>query len=159
MTRRTLGRLMAAGAGSALLCRAQSEGLTRRIADFVVSTKYSDLPPELIETGRKSMLDGIGLALVGSVAKSGELIRAYIQSLGIPKSDATLIGTSKKSAVSYAALANGIGIHADDYDDTQLSSAPDRVYGLLTHPTAPALSSALAVAESRGMSGRDLILA
>jgi 2-methylcitrate dehydratase PrpD len=69
------------------------------------------------------------------------------------------IGLAKRSAVSYAALANGIGIHADDYDDTQLSSAPDRVYGLLTHPTAPVLSSALAVAESRGLSGRELIVA
>jgi 2-methylcitrate dehydratase PrpD len=152
------------GAGAALSLRAQgvsqeNPGLTRRIADFVVAAQYSDLPGELIEVGRKSMLDGIGLALVGSVAKSGELIRAYIDSLGISKKDATLIGTAKKSAVSFAALANGIGIHADDYDDTQLSSAPDRVYGLLTHPTAPALSSALAVAESKGSSGRDLILA
>src|SRR6202007_1085146 len=73
--------------------------------------------------------------------------------------DATLIGTPMKSAVEFAALANGIGIHADDYDDTQLSSAPDRGYGWLTHPTAPALSAALAVAESKGMSGRDLMLA
>ena len=162
MTRRALARMAALGAGAgwqAALLRAQNEGLTRRIADFVVSTKFSDLPPDLIETGRKSILDGIGLALVGSVAKSGALIRAYIQSLGISRTDATLIGASMKSAVSYAALANGIGIHADDYDDTQLSSAPDRVYGLLTHPTAPALSSALAVAEAKGMSGRELTLA
>ena len=142
-----------------MIFKGQTEGLTRRIADFVVSTKYSDLPPGLIETGRKSILDGLGLALVGAVAKSGALIRAYVQSLGISKTDATLIGTPLKSAVEFAALANGIGIHADDYDDTQLSSAPDRVYGLLTHPTAPCLSAALAVAESKGMSGRDLMLA
>jgi len=170
MTRRSLAHVVALGAGATLALKkaeaaetgevaARTEGLTRRIADFVVSTKFSDLPPNLIETGRKSILDGIGLALVGSVSKSGPLIRAYIQSLGISKTDATLIGTSMKSAVSFAALANGIGIHAEDYDDTQLSSAPDRVYGLLTHPTAPALSAALAVAESKGVTGRDLVLA
>jgi 2-methylcitrate dehydratase PrpD len=40
-----------------------------------------------------------------------------------------------------------------DFDDTQLSSTPDRTYGLLTHPTVPALASALAVAERQGASG------
>ena len=159
MTRRAFARMASLGGSAGLLLHGENDGPTRRLADFVVATKYSDLPTDLIEVGRKSMLDGIGLALVGSVARSGELIRAYIESLGISKTDATLIGTPVKSAVSYAALANGIGIHADDYDDTQLSSAPDRVYGLLTHPTAPVLSSALAVAESQRLSGRDLILA
>ena len=163
LTRRNLAHVAALGVGAGLALKKaaafEAEGLTRRMADFVVSTKFSDLPLNLIETGRKSILDGIGLALVGSVSKSGPLIRAYIQSLGISKTDATLIGTSMKSAVSFAALANGIGIHAEDYDDTQLSSAPDRVYGLLTHPTAPALSAALAVAESKGVAGRDLVLA
>ena len=88
--------MVALGAGATLALKkaeaaetgevaARTEGLTRRIADFVVSTKFSDLPPNLIETGRKSILDGIGLALVGSVSKSGPLIRAYIQSLGISK--------------------------------------------------------------------------
>ena len=57
------------------------------------------------------------------------------------------------------AFANAIGIHADDYDDTQLAVAPDRVYGLLTHPTAPCLPAALAVAEANGLSGKDLLLA
>jgi hypothetical protein len=46
-----------------------------------------------------------------------------------------------------------VGIHADDYDDTQLAVATDRVYGLLTHPTAPALPAALAMAEATGASG------
>jgi hypothetical protein len=146
LTRRNLAHVAALGVGAGLALKKaaafEAEGLTRRMADFVVSTKFSDLPLNLIETGRKSILDGIGLALVGSVSKSGPLIRAYIQSLGISKTEATLIGTSMKSAVSFAALANGIGIHAEDYDDTQLSSAPDRVYGLLTHPTARAFRRA-----------------
>src|SRR6202030_1171361 len=61
--------------------------------------------------------------------------------------------------VRFAALVNGTGIHADDYDDTQLAVAKDRVYGLLTHPTAPVLPVALAIAEARAMSGQELLLA
>jgi 2-methylcitrate dehydratase PrpD len=109
--------------------------------------------------GRKSILDGLGLALAGSKAKSGELSRAYIKSLGDINSAATIIGSPMKTDVRFAALVNAISIHADDYDDTQLAVAPDRVYGLLTHPTAPCLSAALATAESRSLSGRDLTLA
>ena len=64
-----------------------------------------------------------------------------------------------KAPARFAAFANAIGIHADDYDDTQLAVAEDRVYGLLTHPTAPVLPAALAAAETRSLSGKELLLA
>ncbi len=153
LTRRTL--LVGAGAGLVL----KADGLTRYATEFVVRTKYSDLPADVIELGKKSILDGLGLALAGSVAKIGQLTSAYLASLGNSKNDATVIGSPRKAAVRFAAFANGVGIHADDYDDTQLAVAKDRVYGLLTHPTAPCLPAALAVAEARGMSGQDLMLA
>ena len=135
------------------------EGLTRQVAEFVVDAKLSDLPAEVVELGKKSILDGIGLALSGSVAKSGEHIRDYLTGLGIKEGPATVIGTSLKVPPRFAAFANGVGIHADDYDDTQLAVAKDRVYGLLTHPTAPALPAALAVAEAGRRSGADMMLA
>lgn len=135
------------------------EGLTRQVAEFVVGTSYADLPVEVVELGKKSILDGIGLALSGSVARSGEYIQSYLAGLGIKDGPATVIGTSLKVPPRFAAFANGVGIHADDYDDTQLAVAKDRVYGLLTHPTAPALPAALAVAEAGGRSGADMMLA
>ncbi len=64
-----------------------------------------------------------------------------------------------RMAPRFAAFANGIGVHADDFDDTQLAVAKDRVYGLLTHPTAPALPAALAVGEDLGATARDVMLA
>jgi len=54
---------------------------------------------------------------------------------------------------------NGVSIHADDYDDTQLSAAKDRVYGLLVHPTVPVLPGAFAIAEQGGVSGKEFMLA
>src|SRR6185295_17262517 len=110
----------------------------------------------------KSILDGLGLALCGSAAKTGEIARWYIQSLGFASGAAglaTVIGSSMKAPVRFAAFANAAGIHADDYDDTQLAVAANRTYGLLTHPTAPVLPAALAVAETRSLSGRELLLA
>ena len=134
-------------------------GLTREVAGFIVATRYASIPEDVAELGKKSILDGLGLALCGSVAESGNLSRAYVKSLGLSRGDATVIGSPMKVSPRFAAFVNGIGIHADDYDDTQLAVAEDRVYGLLTHPTAPALSAALAMAETRKTSGSDLMAA
>jgi 2-methylcitrate dehydratase PrpD len=137
----------------------QDEGVTRQIADFIVNTKYQDIPEDVLDLGKKSILDGFGLALAGSVAETGSLSRAYVKSLGVGSGNATVIGASMKTAPRFAAFLNGVAIHADDYDDTQLAVAKDRVYGLLTHPTVTALSSSLATAETEGKTGRDLLLA
>ncbi|MGP8244487.1 MAG: MmgE/PrpD family protein [Bryobacteraceae bacterium] len=137
----------------------KSEGLTRYVAEFVVKTQYADVPADVIELGRKSILDGLGLALAGSVAETGDLSRTYIRSLGPISGSATVLGSSMKTSPRFAAFLNGVSVHADDYDDTQLASAKDRVYGLLTHPTVASLCPALAVAEQEVKSGRDLALA
>src|SRR5260370_19232243 len=57
------------------------------------------------------------------------------------------------TSASHAALVNGAYGPAMAFDDPQLSTTPDRTFGLLTHPTIPALTSALAVAERHAASG------
>ena len=52
----------------------------------------------------------------------GPLVRKYVASLGGADVRASVIGSTLKCPL-HAALANGIDIHADDYDDTQLSVA------------------------------------
>ncbi len=137
----------------------EGEGLTHYVAEFVRGTTLADLPSSVVANGKKSILDGLGLALSGSVAKTGELVRRHLSELNLGAGPATVIGSSLKVAPRFAAFANGVGIHADDYDDTQLAVAKDRVYGLLTHPTAPALPAALAIGEARGASGGEIMLA
>ncbi|MDW5378033.1 MmgE/PrpD family protein [Halomonas sp. HP20-15] len=136
----------------------RGEGLTREVAAFILGTEYTDLPDDLLAIGKKSILDGFGLALSGSVAESGRIVQAYLKRLG-GVGQASVIGTDMRVPERFAAFANGVGIHADDFDDTQLAVGPDRVYGLLTHPTAPCLPAALAVAEVHDLSGRELMLA
>jgi 2-methylcitrate dehydratase PrpD len=133
--------------------------LTKYVAEFIVTAKVEDLSPEVVELGKKHILDGFGLALSGAVAKSGELVRQHLRDLDLGDGVATVIGAGRKVAPRFAAFANGVGIHADDYDDTQLAVAKDRVYGLLTHPTAPALPAALAISELVRASGLDFMLA
>jgi 2-methylcitrate dehydratase PrpD len=137
----------------------KSENLTAHVADFVVHTQLSEIPSETVELGQKSILDGLGLALSGSKAETAAPIKQYINSLGCRTGGAAVLGSSAKFPPRFAALANGIAIHADDFDDTQLAAAKDRVYGLLVHPTVCVFPAALASAEVEGRSGKDLLVA
>ncbi|HEX8012459.1 MAG TPA: MmgE/PrpD family protein [Casimicrobiaceae bacterium] len=134
--------------------------LTAYVAEFVANTRAEDIPDDVAHLGKRSVLDGVGLALAGAASQTAAITRRYLQSLGIAiPNGSTVIGSNLRLPARFAAFANGISIHADDYDDTQLAIAKDRVYGLLTHPTAPALPPVLALAERDHRSGRDLMTA
>ena len=47
------------------------EGLTKEVTTFILETSYESIPEEVIDLSKKSILDGLGLALSGSVAESG----------------------------------------------------------------------------------------
>ena len=136
------------------------QSLTAYVASFITQTRASEIPNDVMHLGKRSILDGLGLALAGSVAESGHIVRKHLATLGCNQAKGcTVAGTSMKMPARFAAFANGVAIHADDYDDTQLAVAKDRVYGLLTHPTAPALPPVLAVGERDGRSGLDVLTA
>ncbi|PYU63634.1 MAG: MmgE/PrpD family protein, partial [Acidobacteria bacterium] len=137
----------------------RAPGLTEYVGKFVAATRYEDIPEGVIELGKKSILDGLGLALAGSRAQTGSICREYLGQLGICDGKSSIIGSSIKTSPRFAAFVNGVSIHADDFDDTQLSAAKDRVYGLLVHPTVPVLPAVLAVTEGRAISGKEFMLA
>jgi len=127
---------------------AKAPDLTRSIAEFVVNTKYEDIPAEVVALGKKTLLDGFGLALAGSASVVAPVVRRYIATLASTTKSATIVGTSMKTPPRFAAFANGISIHADDYDDT----------GSALHVGAPILPAAFALCEDGRRSGKDLML-
>jgi 2-methylcitrate dehydratase PrpD len=137
-----------------------SAAITDYVAGFVNATRAGDIPADVAHLGKRSVLDGIGLALAGAASECGHIAHKYLESLGIASErGSTVVGSKLRLPARFAAFANGLAIHADDYDDTQLAVAKDRVYGLLTHPTAPALPPVLALAERDRRSGADMMLA
>src|SRR5574342_683121 len=138
----------------------KNASLTAYVAEFITRVPGRAIPARVMHLGKRSLLDGIGLAFAGNRAESGHIVRTYLKTLGCPTDrGCTVIGTNLKVPARFAAFANGIAIHADDYDDTQLAVAKDRVYGLLTHPTAPALPPTLALGEIGNRSGTDVLTA
>lgn len=132
-------------------------GLTQEVARFVATTTLDEVPVEVLRLAKRSILDGLALGVAGSRSQASVIVRAHIEGEGSSPA-ATMLGTSQRVSPRLAALANGLAIHADDYDDTQLAVRPDRVYGLLMHPTAPVLPAALALAETKHASGEELLV-
>ena len=133
--------------------------VTEEVAAFVVEVKAAEIPREVLQLAKRSIIDGVGLALAGAISECAQIARDYLAAMGCTDGTATVIGSGLRVPPRFAAFANGLAIHADDYDDTQLAVAKDRVYGLLTHPTAPALPPVLALAERDHRSGADLLTA
>ncbi len=136
----------------------QERSLTRFVAEFVKNTSYDDIPREVLVISKNHILDGLGVALAGASQESGRIIQRYLAEIG-GNAEATVIGTGIQTSTVEASLANGIAGHAMDYDDTQIAVGSDRVTGLLTHPTIPALSAALAVGEHMKCTGKEFLAA
>ncbi|MDQ4057861.1 MAG: MmgE/PrpD family protein [Actinomycetota bacterium] len=132
--------------------------LTHYVADFALNLDYDDIPEGVRHTAVEHILDGYGLALSGHAEEGHAILRRYTQRATCAE-EVVVFGTSLRSTAELAALVNGQAMHAMDYDDTQLSTNPASVYGLLTHPTTPVLGATSAVAELIGASGRDLLTA
>ena len=71
-----------------------NEGVTKMVAEFAVKTRFEDIPADVIELGKKSILDALGLALVGPVDDSGKIVKAYLEEMKFGNNESTVIGTS-----------------------------------------------------------------
>ena len=125
---------------------------TRALARFVVATRYEDLDVDLLRHVRRSIADCLGVALGGLDHPATALLLDHVSELG-GAAQATAWGVGEQLNVARAALVNGHLGNVLDYDDTLLS--PDTIL----HVNAPLLPAALAVAEWKQRSGRELIAA
>jgi 2-methylcitrate dehydratase PrpD len=130
---------------------------TGAVVDFIASTSFSDIPSDALTIGRRCIADGIAVILAGSTTQASDILRAQVRE-DASRAESTILGRdSFQTRAASAALVNATSGHAHDYDDTQLSTAADRIFGLLTHPTIPPLTASLAVGERLGVSGRAMM--
>jgi 2-methylcitrate dehydratase PrpD len=130
---------------------------TGAVVDFIGRTRFDALPGDAIAIAKRCIIDGLGVLLAGSAQDAGTILHAYVQGADA-RSDATVFGRRPfKTGAAAAALVNGTSGHALDWDDTQLATSADRIFGLLTHPTIPPLVATLAVGEPRRVSGAQFL--
>ena len=133
---------------------------TAAAAEFVENVTLEAIPTEAVRIGTRCLLDGLGLFVAGSEERTVQILADDAQQTGgLP--DALLLsrGASRVPA-PIAARVLGTAGHAHDWDDSQVSVDPAHMYGLLTHPTIPPLSSALVTAQKvGGVDGKTFMLA
>jgi 2-methylcitrate dehydratase len=123
--------------------------LAERLADYVHSTNYQDVPENVVHETKKRIVDSLGCAIgafnADPVRMSRKVAEAARDSQG-----STLFGTRRKTTPDLAAFVNGIMVRYFDFNDTYLSKEP-------AHPSDN-IGPCFSVAESARATGRDLLL-
>ena len=124
--------------------------VTKKIAEYVVSTGLEDFPPQGIAAAKAAIIDCLGCMLAGSKEPLADVLCDYVGGLGGAPS-ATVVGRGFKTSTPEAALINGAMSHALDYDDVTFITK--------THPSAALIPAALPLAEEVGATGGEMLLA
>jgi len=122
---------------------------TRLLARVLATTRYDDLPPDVIDHARRAVTDWLGSALAGSIEKPARLAQQVAAGFGA-SSAATMFSAGRVSAPA-AAFANGVASHILELDDIHRGST--------LHAAAPIIPAALAVAERAHAGGRAFLAA
>jgi 2-methylcitrate dehydratase PrpD len=130
---------------------------TQAVTEFIARSSLASTPAEAIAIGKQCIADGIGVILAGSTTHGSAILREFTREANEAPQATILAADGYRCGAASAALVNAAAGHAMDYDDTQLSSTPDRIFGLLTHPTLPPLCASLALGERLGASGSSVL--
>src|SRR5690606_3418583 len=55
--------------------------LTQRLAEFVIETKSSDIPSDVMDAARDALIDTLGVGIVGSTEEVGEIALRYVSGM------------------------------------------------------------------------------
>jgi 2-methylcitrate dehydratase len=125
--------------------------LSHTIAEWACSLKYEHLSPAAIQAAKLFWFDSIGCALGGSQQDDARILLKHYRAMGGGNGKATAFVSGFKTNPVDAAFLNGHMIRAMDYNDIYWKADPCHPSDLIAAP--------LALCESEGLSGKDLILA
>lgn len=123
--------------------------LSQSLAHYIASTSYEDMSKEVVEFTKLCILDYFGSAFAGASKPPVQMIDDMIKEMG-GHEQATLV-TGGKTSVVNTALVNGAASHIVELDDIHKSS--------IIHAATVVIPAALAVAEWKQLSGKDVITA
>jgi 2-methylcitrate dehydratase len=125
--------------------------LTEKIARYVCGLRYGQFPPDVSDYAKRILLDSLACLYGGLNSAPARMVRATVVANG-RSSEATMIGAKARTSAQHAALANGVAIRYQDYNDVYFGPA------WTAHPSDN-LATLLAVAETRHASGKDFLTA
>ena len=124
--------------------------LARTYARFVSSLEYGQLPDQVVDKLKASILHAMVVSIIGAQTHHGEAAIAMTKEEEAKPGGATILVDGTKATRSGAAFANSKLMHATNQTDS---------YRMLIHPGPCIIPAALATAELSGASGQDFITA
>jgi 2-methylcitrate dehydratase PrpD len=124
------------------------ERCSERLGRFAGELALARVPADVRQKAKLVFLDALGIALASSTMDFGGIVLDTARALG-GNAESRLIGTRDKVAAANAVLASGTLAHGLDYDDTR--------EGAIVHTGATAATTALAVGEATGASGKSTL--
>lgn len=124
--------------------------VTKALCEKITSMTGNDLDEETRALARRLILDGMAVAVAGAAIEQAPVVLADYFRSQQGRQEASLLGQSGGLPAAQAALVNGAAMHVLDFEPMWLPS---------THALSPALAAALALAETHGASGLDLMAA
>ncbi|MDW7675036.1 MAG: MmgE/PrpD family protein [Bacillota bacterium] len=124
------------------------QDLNMQVSNFIKKFSYDHLPQQIQRQVKLCVLDLLGAVLGGSQTKVAQIAREFARVFW-PENEATIIMGGAKSNCIGATFANAFQANAIDIDDG---------FRLVKgHPGALVIPAALAVAEAKGRTGKELL--
>ena len=119
-----------------------------QLAEYGARDARRALPEAVMHHAKRALIDWFAALYPGTrLAPATLLVKAHRRELGVGASSLPGLGTTAFPAT--AAWINGSAAHSAEFDDIYKDAA--------YHPGAPTIAAALALAQDRGASGRDLL--
>ncbi len=126
----------------------EADSVLARLASHIASFDPDRITPQALATCKAGIVDTIGVALGGMLEPCTQILMAT-PGIADTSGPALVFGTIRRTSALDATLINGTASHALDYDD--FSSI------LGGHQSVPLVAPLFALAEERGLSGRQIV--
>src|SRR5262245_881221 len=125
-------------------------GVTKRLCDRIVAITTDGIGESAMAKARQLVLDGIAVAVAGArIETAPHIIAEYLRKQG-SNNECSALGFGFRLSPVPTALLNATSMHVLDFEP---------MWTPATHALSPALAPVLAVSESIGAGGREVLLA
>jgi 2-methylcitrate dehydratase PrpD len=124
---------------------------SRTLAAFAAHLRFTDIPYAVVSRAEDLLLDWAGSALAGKAGRPVQTIARFAEQMGPATGPCEVLISRRGTSPLFAAMVNAASSHFAEQDDVH--------NGSVFHPAAVVFPVALALAQSLGASGKDLLTA
>ncbi len=133
------------------MIRTANPTATAQLAAFAANLRFDAIPAPVVRKTEDLLVDWFGSAIAGKGARPVEIITRFAARMGPATGAAEVLINRSQSSAYFAAMVNAAASHVAEQDDVH--------NGSVFHPATVVFSAALAMAQTLGSSGQQLLTA